>query len=169
MLKLPSKSAVLVLLKSLLEKRIQAQEITYASLRQAAIEAPGRMVSRYDSAKAENSAAADTQAQRITETRKSLEILSDPFYVTPKADNARIEGGSLFQIEVLDESGGNQEIVYYIVPGGSGFEVEADGVSVQLISPSAPLAKAFFDRRVGDIVTLSTPQGQRKMRIISHT
>jgi transcription elongation factor GreA len=66
--------------------------------------------------------------------------------------------GSL--VTVLDEGTG-KETTYTLVSA-----MEADAAAGKL-SVESPVAKALRDRAVGDVATVDTPRGERRLRIVS--
>jgi hypothetical protein len=136
------KNAILALLLAVLGD--EADQIT-KSLdyhRDAAIEAEGRMVSRYDSTKAEMSYLADGHQTRLMETNRLISTLRSLGTIGPKT---KVEIGALVQIKTPER------IKHFLIlPGGGGRIITVDGVNVTVISPISPLYKSMRGLEEGE-------------------
>ena len=106
---------------------------------------------------AEYDAARDEQAQiegRIQQLEKMLEKAS----IIEDVSTDKVSIGNTVSIKYVDD---NEEDEYKIV--GS---QEADPFESR-ISNESPIAKALFDHKVGDTVTVDSPNGNYEVEIIS--
>lgn len=105
---------------------------------------------------AEYDAARNEQAQieaRIKQLEKMLENVS----IITEVSNDKVGIGNTVSIKYIDD---DEEDEYKIV--GS---QEADPFESK-ISNESPIAKALFDHKVGDIVTVESPNGSYEIEII---
>lgn len=105
---------------------------------------------------AEYDAARNEQAQiesRIQQLEKMLENVS----IIEEVSNDKVSIGNTVSIKYVDD---DEEDEYKIV--GS---QEADPFESK-ISNESPIAKALFDHKVGDIVTVESPNGSYQIEII---
>lgn len=106
---------------------------------------------------AEYDAARNEQAQiegRITQLEKMLENVS----IITEVNTDKVGIGNTVAIKYVDDE---EEDEYKIV--GS---QEADPFEAK-ISNESPIAKALFDHKVGDIVTVESPNGSYEVQITS--
>jgi hypothetical protein len=113
------------------------------STRQQATDAPGRLVSRYDTSREELGWLADGQATLLADWQHALcsvySISLEPCKI--------VKSGCLMQVVRKND---NNEMFFLICPGGAGFDCVVDGKTITLISPSAPLVKAALGKTKGD-------------------
>ncbi len=103
----------------------------------------------YDSAR-------DEQAQiegRIQKIEKMLENV----VIIESVDKDKVGIGSTVQIKYMDE---DDEVDEYTIVGSQ----EADPFASK-ISNESPIAKALLNRKVGDIVTVESPNGSYNIKI----
>lgn len=107
---------------------------------------------------AEYDAARDEQAQieaRIQTVEKMLENVS----IITKADTSKVSLGTTVAIKYVDDDDEDEGDEYKIV--GS---QEADPFESK-ISNESPIAKALLDHKVGDVVTVESPNGSYQVEI----
>lgn len=99
------------------------------------------------------------QAARVEELRGLVAQLEA---IDPTAGDAEapLRAGSLVELEE-DEV----QSLYWLSPGGAGFDVEIDGARVRVVSTRSPLGRALLGRRVGDDLEVPTPRGRRELSI----
>jgi len=139
-----NKSAILAELLLLLNKEAGSIKTTMDYHREQAIEAEGRMVSRYDSTKAEMSYLADGHQVRLIELNRLIATLKNLGTLGTKSV---VEVGALVTIAKPEQSQ-----TYLILPGGAGRTVVTDGEKIIIISPHSPLFAAMRGSSVGDEV-----------------
>jgi len=125
--------------------------------RRAAIEAPGRMQSRYDSSKQEYSYQVDGLQKSLLKIQQGIEMLHE--FKVNKLSFDKVTMGSIVQVRKNSE-----KIFYFILPvgGGNVFETEQFG-KITIIAPEAPITKLLLDKRKDDSVLI----GSRKLCIVS--
>lgn len=113
-----------------------------SNARQASIDAPGAMQSRYDSTKEEQGYLADglnlRHAERVGGAGR---IRSTPLPKDPQS----VAVGTLVRLE---NSKGTSD--YFVLPYGGGEFIETDEGEVTVVTPSAPIFGAMQGRRVGE-------------------
>ncbi len=104
---------------------------------------------------AEYDAARNEQA--TTENRiREIEIMLENAVIIEEAKSDKVKIGSRVTIEYIDD---NEKEEYSIV--GS---TEADPFANK-ISNESPIALAIMDKKVGDVVVVSSPNGEYKVRV----
>ncbi len=97
--------------------------------------------------------------QAIVESRiKELEVMLDRAKVITKVNTDKVSLGVNVTLEYIDD---NEKEEYSIV--GS---KEADPFTNK-ISNESPIAKAILGRKVGDVVSVDSPNGKYEVKIIS--
>lgn len=107
---------------------------------------------------AEYDAARNEQAQiegRIKQLEKMLENVS----IITEVSKDKVSIGNTVSIKYVDED--DDEIEEYKIVGSQ----EADPFESK-ISNESPIAKALFDHKVGDIVTVESPNGFYEIEIV---
>lgn len=107
---------------------------------------------------AEYDAARNEQAQiegRIKQLEKMLENVS----IIAEVSKDKVGIGNTVSIKYVDED--DDEIEEYKIVGSQ----EADPFESR-ISNESPIAKALFDHKVGDIVTVESPNGSYEIEIV---
>lgn len=150
------------IVEALLEKLREALSITERQLeqaRQGAIEAPGRMQSRYDSAKQEFSYLAESYQKRIFQIKNEISTLEE--WKVRQTSKEIIGMGSLVEIE---EDRNKKKSFYFILPAGAGEIVKNRRLkkTITIISVKSPLAKELLNKRVGDSLVVAS----RKLTIV---
>lgn len=143
-------------------KSIEQLQISLESARQAAIQAPGKMESRYDTAKSEHSSLADGIMGQILEQNRLLRSLNDfKLSIHNEKSSNTVRGGSLVMLETKQ---GKETL--FIIPGGSGYTVNIEGEKITLISPQTPMAKILFSHQAGEEAKLQIGQETRVLKIL---
>lgn len=114
--------------------------------RDAAIEAEGRMISRYDSTKAEMSYLADAHQTRLAETTQQISVVK----AMPIKSACKVVVGALVQV-----SAGNEKRHYFVLPGGGGRTVCYEGISILVITHKSPLFQSMKGLEEGDEVKIA--------------
>lgn len=108
---------------------------------------------------AEYDAARNEQAQiegRIKQLEKMLENVS----IITEVSKDKVSIGNTVSIKYVDDE--DDEVEEYKIVGSQ----EADPFESR-ISNESPIAKALFDHKVGDIVTVESPNGAYEVEIVS--
>jgi len=110
--------------------------------KQAAIDAPGRNQSRYDSSKTEHGDFAGRLSNRYTEKIKGIESINKMKF--PKnPDSIRL--GTLVSLE-----NGNGNVNYFVLPYGGGKCVDSDKGKVAVVTPESPVFQAMNGKVKGE-------------------
>ena len=143
-------------IKALLEKLSEALSLAERQLeqaRQGAIEAPGRMQSRYDSAKQEFSYLAESYQKRIFQIKNEISTLEE--WKVRQTSKEIVDVGSLVETE---EDRNKKKSFYFILPAGAGEIVKNRRLrkTITIISVKSPLAKELLNKRVGDSLVIAS-------------
>ncbi|MFH1802523.1 MAG: hypothetical protein ABH864_03655 [archaeon] len=149
------------LLERLLEQMVEGSNVlagAASNARQASIDAPGAMVSRYDSAKEEQGYLADSLNLRHAEKVNGAgRIRSTPLPQNPQS----VAVGTLVRLE--NRNGLSD---YFVLPYGGGEFIETDEGDITVVTPSAPIFKAMQGRRVGEDFVFSVRGRQITYRVL---
>ena len=105
---------------------------------------------------ADYDAARNEQAE-IEGRIKKIEYMLEHAEVIEKADNSSVSLGSTVGIKYVDDEDDTDE---YQIVGSQ----EADPFASK-ISNESPIAKALFNHKVGDVVTVESPNGSYQIQI----
>ena len=97
--------------------------------------------------------------KRSIEKEKKMFKLTALQDVIKKANKSKVNVGSTVEIKYIDEDDGVEE---YQIVGSQ----EADPFAFK-ISNESPIAKALLNRRVGDVVSVDSPNGIYQVEITS--
>lgn len=157
-----SKQKVYELLVGEINKGIVRLQTGYESVSDAAIKAQGRMESRYDTVKEEQSKLADSIGVGILEQKERLKQLQY-FWSTISSTAGHIVGlGSLVTIE-----SGGQEEMYFIIKSGGGHIFQLDDCEITCTSVETPIARSLLGHQKGDVVELQMGDRKRSLTIKS--
>ena len=106
---------------------------------------------------AEYHAAKDKQSQ-IESRIRELEYLIENATVIKEGDNSEVRIGSTVEIKYIDDN----EVEEYKIVGST----EADPFENK-ISNSSPIAKAIIGKKVNDIASVESPNGNYDVQIVS--
>ena len=129
--------------KSLSIRNITSK-ISAERTRQDAINAEGRMQTRYGSEKEETGYLADGLKQRNRDILKGIELLRAlPLPQSPQ----RVERGCL--VRIADEQGEAND--YFVLPYGGGESISTEHGEITVLSPTAPLGRVILNKTKGDL------------------
>lgn len=133
-----------------LEKELNQLRIAYEEARQASIEAPGRMVSRYDTMGVEAAYRADGLAPIIADKSEALRALKS---LKLPASPQRISLGCLVEVS---SAGGQSNPTYFLVPSGGGLTLTApmSHRTVVAVSSGSPVARVLIGKQLDDEVVI---------------
>ena len=109
--------------------------------------------SEYDAARNEQ-AEIEGRISQLEKLLENVEIIDEN-----KQDKSKVNVGSTVEIKYIDEDDGVEE---YQIVGSQ----EADPFAFK-ISNESPIAKALLNRRVGDVVSVDSPNGIYQVEITS--
>lgn len=159
---LSTKNQILCLLVNKLEETLNVLHAQYKRTRQEAIDAPGRMHSRYDSAKQELSYLAESIQKRIMQLSDEIRMLKN----LNLSDYESINGitlGSLIEMQTEDEL---ETRLYFILPVGGGNVIKNESINnndIVVITPASPIYKILKNKNEGDDIVI----GNKKLLISS--
>lgn len=116
---------------------------------------------KYDTRALEASYLAGAQRERSLELRAALMKLENlPMRVFSDDDSIAIT--ALIELQEGDRVG-----LYLLMPVGAGYRFLLDAKEVTTITTQSPLGKLLPGKYVGDVVTISTTQGNKEYEIVS--
>ncbi|WP_413568997.1 hypothetical protein ACLWBD_16195 [Bdellovibrio sp. HCB117] len=135
----------------------QAALATY----EAATHEESKPENEYDTRGLEASYLAGAQAKRISEIEELLVILKH-LDVKTFGPNDKINSTALVEVEF-----NGKHSFFFIVVKGGGVNVQFEGRTVQIVTPSSPLGEALQDLRKGDIAVVENGDQVREYEIIN--
>jgi len=149
-------------IKTITQEREKAEE-SFATTRQAAIDAPGAMQSHSDTTKSQMSRLAGEIQRSIEEKNFALRTLQSMAYSGLPSDTGVIKVGSV--VEVLTERG--EQEIYFILPVGGGIEIVDNEKRILVVTSRAPLTAALLGKRQGQLIKLQVGPRQRELTIVN--
>ncbi|MDJ0852781.1 MAG: GreA/GreB family elongation factor [Myxococcota bacterium] len=148
-----------------LRERLRADLEAVSRSQQATEAGATHEETRAENAKDTRAIEAQYLARGLAERAEGLE--ADLFALTaftPAAapTDGPIGVGALVTLE--DEGGATSR--YLVAPVGGGQKLELDGETVQVITPTAPLARQLVGRRVDDEIRVQRPRGRSDATIV---
>jgi hypothetical protein len=130
-----------------LQENSQINQKEIDSVTDAAIDAPGRNESRYDSSKTELGNLANSLSQKMAGLEETIKQLT-AFSLPEKCE--RVLMGSLIEI-----SAPGKKLILFLLPSGGGIKVKVDELEILTISKSAPLFNSIINKKVGEAVNFN--------------
>ncbi len=147
-----SKNIKKQLLQKLIEKMEEKEKETSAQIernRQAAIESPGRMQSRYDSMKQELSYLVDSLYKRLGDLKK--EILNLKKFSADETSFSKVGLGTIVEVESNKE-----KKVFFMLPAGAGETVQDKELGeITILTFASPLGKSLFGKVEDEEITIT--------------
>ena len=155
------KAQVLAALRERIERDLAVAAEAQRQTQRGATHEESKPENDKDTRATESSYLARGQAMRVVELTRDLAAASAlelrAFGAdTPIAVSALVE---------LDD--GERASLYFLAPMGGGLALDVHGVTVRVLTPSAPLGRALLGQRVEADVEVRTPQGVRTYSITS--
>lgn len=113
----------------------------------AAIDAPGRNESRYDSTKEEMGYLSNALSKKALGMEGIIKELAN-FSLPEKTEMVLL--GSLVEIYM----GGSNQFIF-LIPSGGGQKIEVGGISIFAVSKQAPLYSALLGKRIGETTSFN--------------
>lgn len=154
-----SKQKVYELLVSEIVGNINRLTQGYESVSDAAAKAQGRMESRYDTIKEEQSKLADSIGMGIYDQKERLRKLQY-FWATHSQPGQIVGPGSMVTVE-----SGDGEETYFILESAGGRIITLDDCEVICISVETPVAQYLLGHRQGEIVEVQFGKRSRQLTI----
>ncbi|MCL5411424.1 MAG: GreA/GreB family elongation factor [Patescibacteria group bacterium] len=135
------------------------------SARQASIEAPSKMESRYDSTKSEQDWLSHELAVASNEIRQKIAAIRE---VDLSPSQTVREGSLVFVGTERDDGDKATKEGYFVLPSGSGVVIHEENFpEVTVITPKSPMGKAIMGMSVGFCGEVKTPGGIQRVVIES--
>lgn len=150
------KPALLSALCAQLEAEIARATESAARTREGATHEEARPENDKDTRALEASYLARGQAQRVVDLQVGLKQVKFMELRDFGADDA-IDVSALVQLEAEDETRW-----YFIAPAGGGNKIQLGEITIDVLTPQAPLGRALIGRYIDDEVTLAGTAGGRK-------
>jgi transcription elongation GreA/GreB family factor len=157
------KPALIRALCALLEAEIARATEAATRTAQGATHEEARPENDKDTRALEQSYLARGQALRVVDLQVALKQVKFMDVRVFTHDDA-VDVSALVQLEQEDD---NERRWYFIAPAGGGnkLQLEAAGVSVDVLTPQAPLGRALIGRYVGDEITITAGPRKREWLI----
>jgi transcription elongation GreA/GreB family factor len=150
------KRALLERLRALLAERLEGLSAAQKATQAGAVHAETKQEHPKDTRAIEASYLARGLADRVETLRDGVAALARlELRELSAEDDVRL--GAL--VGLRDEDG--TETVCFLVPAGGGERLEADGVSVLVVTPRAPLGASLLGCGVGEQIEVELPGGRR--------
>lgn len=152
------KKSLLRLLCEKMEKTLQTAQTELETTKQSAIDSPGRMESRYDSAKEELSSLANSMQNRVAQLQQNIARLRNFRISDLPQEEAEI--GTLVEMTHKIE-----KKFYFILPAGGGETIESPDLDakVTVITPSSPLSNSLRGKKIGASIRV----GPRELTLVA--
>jgi len=144
---LPDKDAVCSALDAELARQIEDAKRRAKAAADSATHEESRSEDKHDMRSTEESYLARGQAQRVAD----LEVDRATLRSLVKLDFADGRPIAASALVALEDDDGN-ELVVLLAPAAGGQTVDVGGVTVRVVTPSAPLAQALVGKEEGDAV-----------------
>ena len=152
------KSALIGTLTARLGAGLETLAVSAESARQASVEAPGAMQSRYDSGKEEQGYLADAHNLRALSQRAGMSRIG--FLDLPESP-VNVGVGCVVRVE--DDFGTDD---YLILPHGGGETIGTAQGEVTVVTPEAPLAQALIGLKKGESGAYTANERSIRFRVI---
>lgn len=137
------KRALVADLRAALARDIEAMRAAQRETQRAATHEEARPENDKDTRALEQSYLARGQAERVREMERADNALE---FLALRA----CEEVALGAVVELEQDG--RRTVVLLAPAGGALRATVDGVSVQVVTPEAPMGRALVGRRAGDVV-----------------
>ncbi len=136
-----------------LEKEVRNLKKSIGMIHKAGVEAPSAMESHSDTTKSQMQNLEAKTNEDLFSKERELETLR---HFTLNDSFEKIEIGSLFEVE---EEG--KQSTFFFLKSGAGIKVG----ECRVITPRAPLGRAFLGKKKGEKVIIEPPAGRREYTI----
>lgn len=133
----------------------------FENVRDASINAQGRMESRYDTIKEEQGRLADSIGTQVLAQQTVLNRLR--YFKSQAGGDNHVFVGSGSLVKVTASYGDDY---FFVVEGGGGISVEVEGEEITCISPETPIASALIGHTLNDTVEFKRDQSTMQLKII---
>ncbi len=154
-----SKPELIARLVKRIDRGIEHTALAQANARQAAIDAPGAMQSRYDSSKEEQGYLADSLSARVNQ--KATEAARLRGLPLPE-DSFIVQEGSLVRLEDVAEQ---RFVDYLVLPCCGGERLETGNGDITVVTPESPIGKSMFGLDIGEPFSVTVGKDQKAYRV----
>jgi transcription elongation GreA/GreB family factor len=149
-------------------ERLQAEMDAQAQAAQAAHEAATHEESRaedqHDTRGLEASYLAGAQAGRVAELQEQISVYRQ-MTVKDFGPDDPVAPGALIELQL--EDGPKRPSFYFLALQGGGSTVVVDGVSIQVVTPGAPMGEALLGKQAGDSFEIEARGMTRDYQVVS--
>lgn len=129
------------------EVRVLADSVRSAA--EAATHAEAKAENKYDTRGLESSYLAGAQAERLTELKKTLNVIRQLNLIgTSKQTSVTVTSVVTLECDGIRS-------VYWLLPCAAGYRLRSDGQDVLTVTTHSPLSRALMGRSTGDVVTVT--------------
>ncbi len=145
-----TKSEIFIQIIEKLKETLKNTKEQASTAAEAAIDAPGRNESRYDSTKEEMSYLSDAFSKKAKEVENNINELIN--FSLPEKNNI-ILTGSLVEISI-----NNNKQLIFLIPTGGGQKIKTRNTTVFTISKQAPLFSIVLGKKPGELINFNGKQ-----------
>lgn len=146
-----NKKNVLEQLIVVIKTDIEKLRKSFESAKQASIDSPGRMQSRYDTMGIESAWVADGLAKSLNEKESNLTSLENFKFIE---SSERVCLGSILGISSSDSP---TLEYFFILPVFGGYELQEKDITITTITPETPFGKVLIGGQIGKKIEISFP------------
>jgi transcription elongation GreA/GreB family factor len=143
-----------------LQETLNMQNSMYENAHQSSLEAEGRMQSRYDSTKEEMAYLANSYQNSMQRTMESI-VFFEKYKLIEDIPSQHIQLGSIVRVEE-----DNDCETYFISEKSGGLKVDLEEEVIFVITPSSPIGQILLGQKSGSDISISTPGGNRRLKIL---
>jgi transcription elongation GreA/GreB family factor len=154
-----NKAHVIEHLRFALEAQLTTAKVAAKTAHDTATHEESIAENKYDTLGLEASYLAQGHAERVNDCYKSIELFQPAFNEKP---TGKIAIGSLVCLEDSSE----KQKWFYLGPASGGLTVDIKGVTIQIVTPGAPMGKQLLDKQVDDEVSLKIADVNHEYAVI---
>lgn len=140
-----------------LSSELDILTVSAKAAHEAATHDESRAEDHHDTRGLEASYLAQAQGQRIQDLEQLIALFRNATVREFKPTDT-IDIGALIELELMPNK---KRTFYFLLNHGGGLTVLVDGISIQIITPNAPLGEALLDKKLNDEIEVI---GQGKTR-----
>lgn len=148
------KKELVDLLRKNIEYNLLTNEKQLKRTRRDVIEAPGRMQSRYDSARQEYGYLADSLQKRVDQIRRDLSILDNYQFKKESSNSGEVCVDSI--VRTASENDNEKTYFLFLVGGGTILKSSLLKNEVTVVTHVSPLGKGLLGKTVGDSIKVAS-------------
>lgn len=156
-----NKQKILLAIVEQLEKDLVALKEAALATYDAATNEESKPENEYDTRGLEASYLAGAQAKRVADVEELIYIFKD-LKVKNYAAGEAISSTALVEVAL----NGRKSLVF-IIPKGGGLLLQAEGHSIQTVTPTSPLGEALIGLKAGDTASVETGSKVRDYQVLA--